>query len=249
MLRTLTETARLLAHARAQGKRITLDPAQRPASLADAYALQDAIGNTLNAPIRGWKVGAPNADATPTAAPIYDVLPAPARIAASRMNMIGVEAEIAFVFGSGLPARANPYRDDEVLGAVRELCIAIEVCDSRLLDWKLADDFTKLADHQLNFALVTGDATANFRAIDFRRQAVRTLVDGKTLKEGVGCHALGDPIPLLPWLANHAASRGGLKCGDVVTTGSWLGMHFVEPGANVVVEFPGLGSAAVSFPA
>ena len=60
--------------------------------------------------------------------------------------------------------------------------------------------------------------------------------------------SLDDPAILLPWLANHAATRGGLRRGTVVTTGSWLGMHFVEPGVEVTVEFAGIGRAAVSFP-
>ena len=251
-MRTSTaETARVLAAARSSVRRVTLTPEQRPTDLIEAYAIQDGIGQALTpggAAIRGWKVGAPDAKSVPTAAPIYDVREGPARIAASHLNMIGVEAEIAYVFADDLPPRTAPYSKEEVLRAVRALCIAIEVCDSRLADWQVADDLTKLADHQLNFALVTGDATTDFRAIALRRQPVRTLIDGKVLKEGIGCHALDDPSQLLPWLANHAAHRGGLRSGAVVTTGSWLGMHYVEPDTEVTVEFAGIGRAAVSFP-
>ena len=243
------ETARQLAAARRNVHRVTLAAEQRPADVVEAYAIQDAVGQVLaSGAAAGWKVGAPDAKSVPTAAPIYDVRSGPARIAASQLNMIGVEAEVAYVFGADLPPRHVPYSEDEVLRAVRALCVAIEVCDSRLADWQVADDLTKLADHQLNYALVTGDATTHFRAIDLRCQAVRTLIDGKVLQEGIGCHALDDPASLLPWLANHAAARGGLRSGTVVTTGSWLGMHFIGPGIEVTVEFPGIGRAAVSFP-
>lgn len=251
MRNELHETAALLARARRDRRRVTLQQSARPADLAEAYALQDAIGRDLvqdGAAPSGWKVGAPHASAVPTAAPIYSVLRSPARIHASHLTMIGIEAEIAFAFGAGLPARAAPYSDAEVFAAVRALCVAIEVCDSRLEDWQAADDLTKLADHSLNYALVIGDERTDFRTVDFGAQAVRTLADGRILKEGVGCHALVDPRVLLPWLANHAAGRGGLKAGAVVTTGSWLGMHFVAPGASVEVQFPGIGEATVAFP-
>jgi 2-keto-4-pentenoate hydratase len=230
---------------------VSLDRDQRPDNVAEAYAIQDAIGVNLTVEsvvIRGWKVGAPDAKTVPTAAPIYEVLSSPAHIQASRLNMIGVEAEIAYVIAQDLPARSTPYQADEVFRAVGGFCVAIEVCDSRLADWQVADDVTKLADHGLNYALVMGDVTADYRRFDLSRQAVRMSVDGKLLKEGIGCHALADPASLLPWLVNHAAGRGGLKSDTVVTTGSWLGMHFIAPGAAVVVEFPGIGRASVAFP-
>ena len=40
---------------------------------------------------------------------------------------------------------------------------------------------------------------------------------------------------------------GGLRAGDVITTGAWTGMHFVDPGAEIVARFPGIGEARVSF--
>lgn len=251
MRTALIETARKLAQARLATARVALAGEHLPANAAEAYAVQDAIGALLEADgaaIRGWKVGAPNAKAVPTAAPIYEVLSAPARIPASRLNMIAIEAEIAYRIGADLPPRTGGYRDEEVLSAVSGLCVAIEVCDSRLADWQAASDLAKLMDHQLNYALVIGTMRPDPTGVDFRRQPVRTRIDGRLEKEGVGCHALDDPRALLPWLAGHAARHGGLRKGSVVTTGSWLGMHFAKPGAEVVVEFPGIGEAAVSFP-
>jgi len=244
------QAGELLARARRSGTRILLPEPLRPRSVEDAYAIQDAIGRSLGvgiAPAPGWKVGAPDAHTEPTAAPIYEVIQGPARISAARLNSLGVETEIAAVFGHGLPARSAPYGADEVMDAISELRVVIEVCDSRLQDGATASDYTKLADHQVNFALVVGDAIAPYRHIDFRTVTARTIVNGTLLKEGVGCHAVGNPLMLLPWLADHARARGGLAAGAVVTTGAWLGMHHVEPGSTVVAEFPGLGRARVDF--
>jgi 2-keto-4-pentenoate hydratase len=241
--------AEQLFRARQQHRRVVLPSRARPSSADDAYAVQEAVGRLLGSSAIGWKVGAPDARTTPNAAPIYDILQSPARIAANRLHMIGVEAEVAAVFGRDLPAREAPYGEAEVMEAVEELLVAIEVCDSRLADWESADDHTKLADHQLNYALVVGEGTRAFMSIDYARLQVRTMLDGKLLKEGTGTHAVGNPLVLLPWLANHARTRGGIAKGAIATTGAWLGMHTVAPGTDVVVEFPAIGSARVSFPA
>lgn len=240
--------AEQLFRARQEHRRVDLSR-PRPASADEAYAVQQAVGRLLGRSAIAWKVGAPDARTTPNAAPIYDVLQSPARIDANRLHMIGVEAEVAAVFGRDLPARETAYSDEEVMQSVEALHVAIEVCDSRLADWQSADDPTKLADHQLNYALVVGDGTRAFMGIDYARLQVRTIVDGQLLKEGTGTHAVGNPLVLLPWLANHARTRGGIAKGTIATTGAWLGMHTVSPGADVVVEFPAIGSARVSFPA
>lgn len=243
----LQAAADLFLAARREHRRIALPPALRPADFTEAYAIQRAVEHALGKSPVAWKVGAPDAKNTPSAAPIYDVMASPARIESHKLHMLGVEAEIAAVFTDDLPARETPYSDEEVTAAVEELRVVIEVCDSRLSDWQSADDATKLADHQLNFALVVGDAVHTPHALDFSRLAVRTVVDGRVLKEGVGTHAVGNPLRLLPWLANHLRTRNGIRAGTIATLGAWLGLHVVQPGAEVTVEFPGLGKASVTF--
>lgn len=248
MTADLAQTAAdLLLGARRDHKRIVLPNPLRPVTLDQAYAIQAAVERGLGRTPSAWKVGAPDASSTPSAAPIYDVLASPARIDPARLHMIGVEAELAAVFGRDLPARTSAYGDDEVLAAVQAVHVVIEVCDSRMEDWQAADDATKLADHGLNFALVVDDAMADPMSIAYERLAVRTLVDGRVIKEGIGTHAVGNPLRLLPWLANHARTRGGIRAGTIATMGAWLGLHVVRPGAEVTVEFPAIGRAMVAF--
>jgi 2-keto-4-pentenoate hydratase len=52
------------------------------------------------------------------------------------------------------------------------------------------------------------------------------------------------------WLANHLAERcGGLKAGQIVTTGSCTGLPFAKPGDRAIVTFEHLGTAQVTFTA
>lgn len=243
----IQDAAQRLLAARREHRRVRLPDELRPADDAAAYAIQAAVERGLGCTPSAWKVGAAGPGATPGAAPIYDLRSSPARIDAEGMHMIGVEAEIAAEFARALPAREHSYGAAEVLGAVGRLRVVMEVCDSRLDDWASASDATKLADHGLNHALVVGDATTEVASIDCTRLAVRTLVNGNTIKEGVGSHALGDPMVLLPWLANHVRLRGGIGAGTVVTMGAWLGLHIVQPGDQVTIEFPAIGRARADF--
>ena len=84
-----------------------------------------------------------------------------------------------------------------------------------------------------------------FPEIDFRAQRAELWVDGRRVKAVTGAHPYGNPARLLPWARTHAASRGGLEAGDLVTTGSWTGMDFVRRGAEVRAVFPGVGEAVV----
>lgn len=161
--------------------------------------------------------------------------------------MIGVEVEIGFRLGRDLPGRAAAYDEHEVADALTETLVMLELCDTRLADWETAPAMWRLADFQLNAGLVAGSGIADSRALDFAGLHAELWIDGVKTKDVTGAHPLGNPARLLPWLALHCARRaGGLHAGDLVTTGSWTGMDFVLPGAEVVARFPGLGEARVT---
>lgn len=249
MTSSIQAAADMLLQARTSRSRITLPDECRPADADAAYAIQAIVEGALGRSPVAWKVGAPDAHSTPSAAPIYDVVQSGAHFRAGAGDLIGVEAELAAVFGRELPARNQPYAADEVNASISEVRVVIEVCDSRIAEWQRADDATKLADHGLNLALVVGTGVTNPLALDCTKLEVRTLFDGEMVKQGIGTHAVGNPFLLLPWLANHARLRGGIRAGTVVTLGAWLGLHTVEPGTTVTVAFPAIGKAEAAFTA
>jgi 2-keto-4-pentenoate hydratase len=82
--------------------------------------------------------------------------------------------------------------------------------------------------------------------LDFNVQPVELWINGLKRAAKSGSHPLGNPFLVMPWAARHCARRsGGLKAGDLVTTGSWTGMEFIGPGDSVLVRFPGIGEAAL----
>jgi 2-keto-4-pentenoate hydratase len=242
--------ARMFLEARRGGPLVTPEPADALTSVADAYAVQEQVVRELGR-VGAWKVGAPSPSADPVRAPILatTIRASPVTLPASSFHVIGIEAEIAYRLGADLPARARPYDAEEVAAAIEGMLPAIEVVDTRLADHAAAPPLWKLADNQINGGLVTGTLAADWRRFDPLTQPVRLEVDGVVVAKGRGGNTAGDPFRLLVWLANRCGAHcGGLKRGQIVTTGSLTGLRFVAPGARVHAFLDGLGEVALTFP-
>jgi 2-keto-4-pentenoate hydratase len=242
------QIASRLAEAWRTRRQVDLNALAPPQSEAEAYALQDKVfaARFPGRRVGAWKVGAGRPDAQPVGAPIGAVTPSPAVLPSGDFHMFGVEAEIAFRIGSDLPARAKPWSDDELGDSISEVLVTIELCDTRLAGWKAAPPLWRLADFQLNGALVVGSGTRDWRALDFAMQGAELHVNGALKVARTGSHPMGSPMRVLPWAVEHCAQRAnGLRAGDLITTGSWTGMEFVAPGDALHAVFPGIGEASL----
>ena len=234
-----------LAAAHATRRQFSSTELSPPPDVAAVYRIQDQLYARLapGARPRAWKVGGPSADAEPTIAPILPgrLLANPATVSARDFHVIGVEAEIAFRL-------ARDAADErELPDAIDEARVAIELCDSRLADWQSAAPLWKLADNQMNWGLVAGSGTRDWRQIDFRAQRAELSIGSERRVAVRGVHPYGTPFALMAWTLAHLKGRSsGLRAGDVVTTGSWGGMHFAAPGDEVIARFPGIGEARVT---
>jgi 2-keto-4-pentenoate hydratase len=244
----IAAAADLLVSALQPGGRIAALPdGARPADWDEAYAIQDAVIHQLGTPA-GWKVGAAAPDAEPfrgalTAATITG---SPAELPAGQFNVIGVEAELVYRFGRALPARDRPYGRDEVLAAIASVHAAIEIVDTRYKAWNSVDRLSQVADRMNHGALIVGGGRTDWDAIKPLAQPVVMVIDGTPAVAAIGGNSAGEPLRMLEWLANKGArSLGGIRAGDVVTTGSCTGTVFIEAGQHAVAEFAGLGSAEV----
>lgn len=202
---------------------------------------------TAAGPVRAWKVGTTARGKEPSAAPIFSpgICASPASVAASGFHMLAAEVEVAFRFARDLQPGCS---EADVAQAIDSVIVVIELCDTRLQDFKSATPAWKLADNQSNFGLVTGSGRRDWQGIDFAAQVAEFHVNGVLRHSAIGAHPLGSPFGLLPWLAGHVEKRGErLRAGTVVTTGAWTGLEFVQPGDEVLGRFPGIGEARVAF--
>lgn len=221
----------------------------QPQSLEEAYAIQDRMMAALGE-VGGWKIGAPSPDATPMFAPMPRawIAASGSTLAGERWRYRGLEAEIAFLVGSDLPPRAQPYTREETLAAMASCHPAIEVLESAFTDPSQAAPLAKNADLQVHGGFVYGPAVAKWQSIDFTQEKVMLAVDGVVRVERTGSNTAGDLLRLLPWLANEGAARtGGLRKGQWITTGSWTGNTLASSRCAVEVLFSTVGRVDLRF--
>ena len=222
-----------------------------PESVDQAYAIQEMVTRRLQATVCAWKTSAPDPQSIPIAAPIFTdlVYPSGSKIPASELFVIGIEGEVAFQIGRDLPLLDKPYSRADVIAAIDRLLPAIEVVDTRMQEGFRQHKNLILADNQSNGGLVFGKGIQNWKDLNFAQLQASVSVNGKVKYSGIDGNRAGDLFVLMAWAANHCANRDRpFRAGDIVTTGTYTGILFVEPGDEVVVDFPQIGSVEVSFP-
>jgi 2-keto-4-pentenoate hydratase len=220
----------------------------RPHSLKDAIAIQMAAMAVLG-PIGGWKVGAANATAEPSASPLAlsGIRQSPGTVQA-RTRI--AECEIGFRFAKALPPRDTPYTEGEVIAAIGSCQATIEAVDPRFTNHAGLDPLSILADCGMHGGLVVGQPIVDWRPEMFRTLKVVSTVNGAVQREAMGSNPGGtDLMRLLVWLVNSEVVRaaGGLTAGVYVTTGSWTGADPLPQGAHVVGKFDGFAPVEATF--
>jgi 2-keto-4-pentenoate hydratase len=242
-----TEAASLLVAAR-QGRRLEgLPPGLVPATIEEAYAIQDVVVGPE--PAGGWKVSPAKPDAPSRCAPFprENVHPDGAVLTFPAGRPIEVEVEVAFRLAEDLPPISRPRTVAEVAAAVESVHAAIEILSSRFVDRQAVPPLAAVADLQSNAAVIIGTGRPFAGAPDFATAPITVRAAGRTVHDGPQGPDTAQVTEALRWLADHAAARrGGLRAGDVVITGARVGPFAVEAGTTVQAEIAGIGKVSFS---
>lgn len=218
-------------------------PATPPVDQPAAYRIQRAFQQSIGSR-GGWKVGAASPDAPPLRAP----LPQPwiqhgrGQLSVDACWPGGLEAEIAFRVGKDLPVEQGPYTREQVIASLETAHASIEILGTRQPAPDQAEPLAKLADLLFNGCLIVGPGTPDWREHTLADLAISVLVDGEPIIRQHGGNPAGDPLRLVHWLANHLdPADGGLVAGDLITTGSWIGVHLPSGPGTVRVELTDIG--------
>jgi 2-keto-4-pentenoate hydratase len=240
--------ARILSESRRSRHLLdALPESLRPATLDDAHAIQEATAAHLDDGIAGWKVAATPDGRVARGALLHSRLfPSGARVAAAAMPLLGVEAEVAFRFERDLPPRSRPYDYDEVAAAVVALP-AIEIVDSRFRGYPNAPLLDRIADCMSNGAFIYGALQPRWRTFDLEALDVEVLINGRSIVHRRGGHPTKDPLLPAVAVVNDLRNGSGVRAGQFVTTGTYTGLNFAEPGQTVVATFGKFGAVTVHF--
>lgn len=244
----IDQAVSLLIAARRSGRLLDALPAlAKPASAADAHAIQEATAAALGDAIGGWKVaGSIDGQLVRGALLRSLIFDSPARVPVAVAPMMGVEAEIAFRFERDLPAAGRDYTYDEVADAVTAFP-AIEVVATRFNDYASTSLLDRAADFVSNGAFVRGPAVPDWRRHDLSKLEATLTMGGKEIVRRIGGHSTRDPLLPAIALVNDLRRGAGVKAGHIVTTGTYTGMNVAQPGQVVVAGFIGFGAAEVQF--
>ncbi|MFE7356164.1 2-keto-4-pentenoate hydratase [Streptomyces sp. NPDC057543] len=165
-------------------------------------------------------------------------------VSAARYCYPRIEVEVGFVLGADLPGENCTEAD--VLAATERVVPALELIDSRILDWRIRIADT-IADNASAAGYVIGEGR-DPHELDLKAIDARLTSGGELLAEGRSDAVLGDPVVSVAWLARTVARFGvPLKKGHVVLPGSCTRAVDVAAGATFTAEFTGLGPVSLSF--
>ena len=237
-----------------------LPPEIRPSTRSEGYAIQAHLERFTAKPLVGWKIAATSVagqrhigvDGPLAGRLLAETCHAPgATISIAQNRMRVCEPEFAFTFARDLAPRAEIYSVDEVMAAVAELHLTLELPDSRFADFASVGGPSLIADNACTRELVIGPkVTADWRDLDLGAHVVNARVSKRTKRDGVGSNVLGDPRIGLAWIVNELSALGiTLTQGQLVTTGTCMVPLDILPGDLVVADFGRLGTIDVQIAA
>jgi 2-keto-4-pentenoate hydratase len=233
-----------------------LPPDLRPATRTEGYAIQAHLERYTTRPLTGWKIAATSlagqrhigVDGPLAGRLLAETCFSPgATISIAHNRMRVAEPEFAFTMARDIIPRAQPYAQDEVMAAVADLHLTIELPDSRFADFASVGGPSLIADNACTRELVIGPrVTAPWRDLDLSRHTVKARVGRRYIRDGIGANVLGDPRIAMTWIANELSALGiTLAKGQLVTTGTCMVPLDIAPGDHVHADFGALGTIEV----
>lgn len=245
--------ARAFVDARRAGRPLRDYPGAPPATLADAYAIQDEAIALWPDRIAGWKLGRIHSPlleqfgAARLAGPIFagNVWPAgpgPTVFPVIAGGFAAVEAE--YVLEVGQVLTGSGWTAASVADHVARVFIGVEIAGSPFAGINDSGPAVTASDFGNNAGLILGAEIPDWRA-RLDGLTCRVEIDGAVVGTGGAVDIPGGPLDALAFLANHLAARGrSLQPGQLISTGAATGVHRIEPDQDAVADFGTDGAIA-----
>ena len=123
----------------------------------------------------------------------------------SRVLQPKAEAEVALVMSRDIDNPAASIQD--VIAAAAYVLPAIEIVDSRIVDWKITFADT-VADNGSSAFFVLGNTPRLLSGLDLRTCEMALEINGAAVSLGAGVACLGHPLNAAAWLARTLANCG-----------------------------------------
>jgi 2-keto-4-pentenoate hydratase len=230
-----------LVAARRDGRSLTRFPGVVPASMAEAYQIQELAMSRWQDSLAGWKIGYISADRRTAGEPDrlvgpiwrrhchhHQDQPGPIEVGIFASGFAAVEAELVIRLEQDLPAHEAPWTADEAANLEQQLLVGIEVASSPIPDINALGPTAIAADFGNNNGLVLGSILAGRPGGAPVQLACN--INGQVVGEGSAESLPGGMHQGLATALNILAGRGQpVRAGMVFATGAITGIHQIGP--------------------
>lgn len=243
--------AEVFVAARRAGRALPAYPGALPASLDEAYRVQDRALGLATGTVGGWKVGRILPPLSETvgcdrlAGPIFadSIVHAAENEVAMSVFAGGfgaAEAEFLLRVGAPPPAGQTEFTLDEAAALIDAVHLGIEIASSPLAAINDLGPAVTISDFGNNNGLVIGAPIADWHSSGFADWPVRLLVDGTVAGTGLASAMPDGPLGAARFLFSLLGRRGiAVAPGQWISSGAVTGVHPVAPGAFVEAVFDG----------
>ena len=225
-------------------------PGEIPATLAEAYASQDAAIRLWPDRVVGWKVGfiAPERrDASGedrVTGPIFERALWIDRAGEETLvpvfvgGFAAVEAEYVFRLAVDAPADRIEWTPHDAAALVGALHIGVETAGSPLATINVLGPTVVATDFGNNAGLILGREIENWRALPESAMQCETWIEGICVGRGGAGSIPGGLLGALAFALGRCARRGlPMRAGTLITTGAATGIHDIRVGERASVRF------------
>ncbi|MBV8060712.1 MAG: 2-keto-4-pentenoate hydratase [Alphaproteobacteria bacterium] len=249
-LTTPAERAAILVAARQKGGDLMAYPEPIPATLAEAYACQEAAIDLWPDAVAGWKIGGIPADraallgADRLTGPVFrkniwrsesgHTMTCPA----FRGGFAAVEGEIVVQIAEDAPTAKTEWSVAEARAMAANLYCGIEIAGSPIANINARGTTVVVSDFGNNTGLIVGAAIPDWQNLSPEDLGCATAIDGGQVGRVDRVDLNGGTFEALRFLLGQAAGRNRpLKKGMMITTGALTGIHEIGAGQRGKVVF------------
>lgn len=243
--------AEQFVRARLAGRSLPQYPGTVPATLADAYKVQELAIDRFPDAIVGWKVARVAAQwgkqysEERMVGPVFQRNLYRARTGeivnfpVFEGGFAAVEAEIVLRVNEDAPAGKTDWTIDEAAELVRSFHLGVETAGSPLATLNELGPGAIVSDFGNNWGVVVGSMVGEWRSI--QEIVALSFIDDALCGRGTAFIRQG-ALGALAFALNKCAERGRpLRAGDVISTGAITGVHDIKVGQQSRHVFEGCG--------
>lgn len=237
--------------ARLEARALPGYPGPVPATLAEAYLVQDAAIAGFPDQVAGWKIAgiAPEwrerLGATRLAGPVMSRQVRPVEAGseipfpAFEGGFAAVEAEFILCLGQDIP-QDLPGEPAALLPFIATFHAGVETAGSPFAGINELGPCAVISDLGNNSGILVGPAISGWTDQDWSALTARCAINGKLAGEGSAAKVMDGPLAAFAFLVAQLQTRGyPLRAGDYISTGMTTGIHVVVPGDVAEFEFAG----------